>query len=158
MKPTELKRLEGNPGKKRLGREPQPTGTLTPPPFVTGDALAEWHRATAAMPPNFYKSADAPILAVYATAWITYRDALAAVEREGLTVLTTKGTPMSNPALRAALQSADLILRAADRLGMSPAARTRLAVQDDPPASKFVGLFGGRSDLRLVCADDPPAA
>jgi hypothetical protein len=44
-----------------------------------------------------------------------------------------------------------VILRASDRLGMSPSARTRLEVQDVPQVGKFDGLIGGaRGDLRLV--------
>lgn len=45
-KPTELKRLQGNPGKRRLNdSEPRPVATLPRcPSHLTGEAKAEWRR------------------------------------------------------------------------------------------------------------------
>jgi len=44
-KPTALKRLEGNPGKRKLNdNEPQPVAGCTAPAWLTPGARAEWDR------------------------------------------------------------------------------------------------------------------
>jgi P27 family predicted phage terminase small subunit len=148
-KATSLRKLEGNPSKRRINKkEPQPTGAAARPDFVTGAAADEWDRATGAMPPSFYTAADVPVLTVYCLAWVMYRNALAQVAREGMTSNGSTGQKVAHPALAVAAKQAELILRAADRLGMTPAARTRLQMPEDAPASKFDGLLGG--GLRVV--------
>ena len=150
-KPTHIRKLEGNPGKRPFNeREPEPTGPLTRPDFVTGEAAREWDRAVGAMPPGLYTAADAPVLTVYCLAWVMYRNALGQVAREGLLATGSTGQRVPHPAVAIAKAQAEIILRASDRLGMSPNARTRLEVQDQPKTSKFEGLIGGRGDLRLV--------
>jgi P27 family predicted phage terminase small subunit len=151
-KPTKLRKLEGVPGHARPinQREPEPTGPLARPEFVSGEAGREWDRAVAAMPPGLYTAADMPVLTVYCLAWVMYRNALAQVGREGMIAQGSMGQKVAHPAIAVAKAQAEIILRASDRLGMSPSARTRLEVRDQPPASKFDGLIGGRGDLRLV--------
>jgi P27 family predicted phage terminase small subunit len=150
-KPTKLRKLEGNPGKRPLNeKEPEPVGVARKPDFVTGAAAEEWDRALAAMPPRFYTFADVPVLTVYCLAWVQYRNALALVAREGMTSIGSTGQKTAHPALAVAAKQAEIILRASDRLGMSPVARTRLEIQDQTPASKFDGLIGADRGLRLV--------
>jgi P27 family predicted phage terminase small subunit len=154
-KPTLVRQLEGKPGHSRPinEREPQPTGQLVKPDIVTGEAAKEWDRAVGAMPPGIYTSADAPVLAVFSIAWVLYRNALGQVAREGMTAVGSTGQKVAHPSLATLAKQAELILRAADRLGMSPSARTRLAVGPEAPPGKFDGLLGG-APLRLVI---PPA-
>lgn len=151
-KPTKLRQLEGNPAKRPLnGREPEPVGLARPPAFVTGAAAEEWDRAVAAMPPGVYGATDIPTLTVYCLAWVMYRNALAQLAREGTIVAGSMGQKVAHPSVAIMAKQAEIILRAGDRLGMSPAARVRLEVQDAPQVSKFDGLIGKpRGDLRLV--------
>jgi P27 family predicted phage terminase small subunit len=81
---------------------------------------------------------------------VLYRNALGQVAREGMTALGSMGQKVPHPALATVAKQAEIILRAADRLGMGPVARARLEVRDQPQPSKFDGLIGGRGDLRLV--------
>ena len=151
-KPTKLRKLEGVPGHSRPlnEKEPQPTGPLVKPDFVTGEAAIEWDRAVGAMPDGLYTAADAPVLAVYCVAWVLFRNALAQVAREGMTAIGSMGQKISHPSLATVAKQSEIILRASDRLGMSPTARARLEIADDPgPARKFDGLLGG-AQLRLV--------
>jgi len=151
-KPTKLRKLEGVPGKSRPlnEREPQPTGPLVKPEFVTGEAAIEWDRTVGAMPDGLYTAADAPVLAVYCVAWVLFRNALAQVAREGMTATGSMGQKISHPSLATIAKQSEIILRASDRLGMSPSARTRLEMPDGAGAgSKFGGLLGG-AQLRLV--------
>jgi P27 family predicted phage terminase small subunit len=157
-KATKLRQLEGNPGKRKINKEePQPTGTLAKPDFVTGPAAQEWDRAVGAMPDGLYTAADAPVLAVYSVAWVLFRNALAQVAREGMTAIGSTGQKVTHPSLATLAKQAEIILRASDRLGMSPSARTRLTVGDDAPAGKFDGLLGG-AQLRVVTTNGRPAS
>jgi P27 family predicted phage terminase small subunit len=154
-KSSKLRALEGNPGKRPLNeREPQPTGPLVKPDFVTGEAASEWDRVVGAMPPGLYTAADAPVLAVYCVAWVLFRNSLAQVAREGMTATGSMGQKIAHPSLATVAKQSEIILRASDRLGMSPVARARLEVGDQPQASKFDGLLGG-AQLRLVTTNEP---
>ena len=154
-KPSKLKLLEGNPGRRPINdREPTPTGPLTKPDFISGDAAREWDRAVGAMPPGLYTAADAPVFAVYCVAWVLFRNALAQVAKEGMTAIGSTGQKVAHPSLAIAAKQSEIILKAADRLGMSPVARARLTVGETPGGGKFDGLLGG-AQLRLVTTTEP---
>jgi P27 family predicted phage terminase small subunit len=149
-KATTLKRLEGNPGKRKLNdAEPIPVGVLKKPSFVTDVAAEEWDRIIAAMPPGFYTPADTSTLTVYVCAWAMHRNAVLIIEREGMFSTGATGQTIAHPAIAIITTQAAIILKAGDRLGMSPAARTRLQMPNAAPAkSKFEGLIairGGRT-------------
>jgi P27 family predicted phage terminase small subunit len=158
-KPTKLRLLEGNPSKRPINaHEPQPVGAPVKPEFITGEAAREWDRTIRAMPDGFFTAADAPVLAVYCVSWVLFRNALAIVAQEGMTTPGPMGPDIAHPMLSVVAKQSETILRAADRLGMSPAARTRLTVGDLPEGgSKFAGLFGGHQ-LRLVSPPTGPKA
>lgn len=149
-KPTALKRLEGNPGNRPLNeREVRPVGQLQKPPIITGPAAEEWDRVVSSMPPGFYTPADAPVLANYCIAWVLYRNALSIIaktpkEGGGMEAKGSQGQTIAHPQLAVVRGFSELILKAADRLGMSPAARTRLATPEGAdPHGEFAGLIGG---------------
>ena len=154
-KPTKLRELEGVPGHRPINkREPEPIGPAVKPSRLKGKAAVEWDRAMAAMPAGLYTSADTPALAVYCQAWATYCEALDLLEREGMMAVGAAGQPAVHPAVAVMSKQAEVILRASDRLGMNPSARTRLQVQDKPAATKFSGLLSDQpqraGDLRVV--------
>jgi P27 family predicted phage terminase small subunit len=154
-KPTKLRRLEGVPGHHPINeREPHPTGPCVKPDFVTGEAAKEWDRAVASMPDGLYTSADAPVLAVFCIAWVLFRNSIAQVAREGMTSTGSTGQKTAHPSLAVISKQAEIILRASDRLGMSPSARTRLEMEAAEDGGKFAGLFGG-AQLRLVTPSEP---
>jgi P27 family predicted phage terminase small subunit len=153
-KPTKIRQLEGVPGHRPLNhREPQPNGACVRPDFVTGEAAKEWDRVLSCMPDGVYTSADAPVIAVYCIAWVLFRNAIAQVAREGMTANGSMGQKIAHPALLIAAKESEIILRSADRLGMSPSARSRLAMVDQPEPGKFDGLFGG-AQLHLVTSNE----
>lgn len=145
-KATKIRALEGNPAKRRLNdKEPTPEGAAIKPAHIVGAAAAEWDRVILSMPPGFYTAADVTVLEVYVLSWVTYRNALGVVAREGMTIKGSMGQLAAHPAQAIAAQQAQLILKAADRLGLSPAARARLEIKGEEKVNKFDGLLGGRS-------------
>jgi len=101
------------------------------------------------MPPGFYTPADVPVLANYCIAWVLYRNALAIIAKRpeeggGMEAKGSQGQTVAHPQLVVIRGFSELILKAADRLGMSPAARARLAAPEgQDPYGEFAGLIGG---------------
>jgi P27 family predicted phage terminase small subunit len=140
--PTKLRILSGNPGKRPINhREPQPIGPPQRPDFITGSAAEDWDRVIASMPPGFFTAADTPTLAVFCVSLTLHRAALAQVARGGLTSKGLDGQAIVNPMVGVVAREAQLVLRASDRLGLSPAARVGLEMPA-PGGGKFDGLIG----------------
>ncbi len=148
-RPTKLKLLEGNPGKRPINEnEVLPLGEIKKPSHITGPAAEEWDRVITSMPGGFYTAADVPTLSTYCVAWVLYRNALAIIARRpedggGMEATGSQGQKIAHPQLAVAKQYSELILKCADRLGMSPAARTRLQAPEEDPHGEFAGLIGG---------------
>src|SRR5262245_55838932 len=119
--PTYLKLLRGNPGKRPIRPEPEPSvpPSLPPPPdFLTDEARAEWARIA----PELFRLklltiVDIGPLAAYCQSfarWIEAERLLAQAAAndpaaKGLTVRGAMGTPILNPLLKAArLCAADM--------------------------------------------------
>lgn len=135
-KPSALKRLEGNPGRRPLNEREATTRKRKPkmPAYLTGDEQAEWRRITrelAAM--RLLTSADADAIAMYCQVAVRYRKASDEVARDGLTVLTPNGYPVINPALSIVNKCIQQMHRLLTEFGMTPASRSRIAVPE--PAS-----------------------
>ena len=85
-KPTNLKVLEGNPGKRPLNEsEPQPDPTIPDcPEWLHEDARVEWERIT----PELHRlglltSIDRAALAGYCESWAQYKQAIEFLHRHG---------------------------------------------------------------------------
>jgi P27 family predicted phage terminase small subunit len=153
--PTVIKLLRGNPGKRRIGREPElliPENVPEPPPFITGYACDEWWRVA----PELHRFGlltigDVMLFAVYCAAyarWRTAEEVLAEMAKRdavasGLLIQRTSGSAAQNPLIRIAANAAAEMVRFAGHFGMTPAARVRISagVAYEPPSSgKFDGL------------------
>src|SRR5512146_3571476 len=155
-KPTKLKILEGNRGHRPLNTaEPHPTvGIPKPPRWLRAFPLAvkEWRREAKILNDmGILTLADASVLAQHAYLGAELQQLAADIQKEGRTVevkglnkhfetivLNVKANPKC-------VQQANLLkdYRAlGSALGLDPTGRTRLKVEPDKPASKFMGLIG----------------
>lgn len=157
-KPTALKILEGNPGRRELN-DLEPACDLPPvkPHTVGADeiASAEWDRIIAAMPPQVYTALDTGMLANYALAWSMLVRAQMSLDSDGLLINIFDRNPETNeqycvgvkinPAARVWKAASATLIQCADRLGLSPGVRSRLQLptRDEKPKSKFAGLMNG---------------
>lgn len=146
--PTVLKEVLGNPGKRPLPKaEPLPVGAPVMPAHLEGEAAVEWDRVVRAMPPQLYTSADVSTITTYCNAWALYVRALAEVKRKGLFAKGSMGQIVANPALAVVKAQAEVMLKAGDRLGLSPAARARLEMPDasnEDPEDALFAKPGGK--------------
>ena len=153
--PTYLRLLRGNPSKRAVRPEPQPTQTPEtpdPPPFIVGYAADEWWRCGPQLHHlGLLTPSDVMPFAAYCQAyarWRTAEELLAGMaERDPVTgALLDKsadGTPRQNPLVRVARNAASDMLRYASEFGMTPAARAHIAtgVYGGGGPGKFDGLL-----------------
>lgn len=146
-KPTHLKLLEGNPGKRAINHtEPVPEFDLIDaPPDLTEGAKRAWEYIIVSSPKGMLKTLDLGQLKLWVVAFDIYNSAYAAVKNGGLVVLSDTGKPMKNPYLQIMDQQAAIMTTCADRLGFTPTARSKIhagAGLKQDPKEKF-GIFKG---------------
>jgi P27 family predicted phage terminase small subunit len=146
-KPTAIKRLEGNPGKRALNdREPEPTTGCTPPAWLPPGALAEWTRVY----PELQALGLATVVDQAAlSCWCLAVDTLERASRQ-LTPTAENPTPeiQITESGYECVSGAELLRRQAikdirafqDLFGFSPAARSRISVpqKDDDDLEALV--------------------
>lgn len=155
-KPTHLKLIEGNPGKRKVNPvEPVPLPELhAPPPFLPQEGQDEWKRvATELYNLGLLTVVDRTALAAYCHSYAIWKQATDAINQmaardqltRGLMIKTTNGNAIQNPLIGTANKAASDMVRYAAEFGMTPSARARISAQ--PPGgagSKFHGLIGGQ--------------
>lgn len=132
-KPTHMKRLQGNPGKRPLNaREPKPNGNLkAPPSHFSVEQIAVWNYAIENAPPGLLKNLDLSTLEVWTTACVLHREAMELVRKDGLVVTAPSGYLMANPALSSLNTQAGIMLKSAGELGFTPSSRSRISISEE---------------------------
>ena len=151
-KPTELKRLEGNPGKRALpANEPRPEPAMPAcPAFIKGSGRREWKRiAPELLKLGLLTRIDRAALAGYCIGWMQLEEvetalskmkksgrALAKLKKanpdmkanisNGMVSITSNGNAIIEPLLSVRKQALETIHKFGTEFGMSPAARTRI--------------------------------
>ena len=140
-KPTALKVIAGNPGKRALNaHEPQPRADLAEPPaWLTERQKVTWREVIELSPPGLLKDVDASLFAVWVVAFDLYQEASEKLARTGMLIKAPNtGVPMQSPFLAIVNRQAQIMLKAASEMGFTPASRSRVvvkadkAIQDDP--------------------------
>ena len=154
-KPTHLKLIEGNPGKRKVsvGIEPAPEMHL-PPTFLPQEGQDEWRRVSQELYNlGLLTVVDRTALAAYCHSYAIWKQATDAINQmasrdlltRGLMIKTTNGNAIQNPLIGTANKAAADMVRYAAEFGMTPSARARISA--NPPGgagSKFHGLIGGQ--------------
>ncbi len=124
-KPAFLKLLAGNPGKRKLGRNPEPTGRPGPAPrYLCALARREYKRLVETCP--WVTAADAGIVEGAAAQYAIWRDALTKMATTGTTYTAGTGLEKVHPVYQVLQASGTLYLRLCAELGATPANRTRV--------------------------------
>jgi len=136
-KPTWLKDVSGNPGKRSQNKnEPKPARATShrAPAGLSPEAKKHWaivakQLADVGILTNLDKSA----LVVYCEAWARWRIATDHVHAEGMLVTQPGGYLAQNPYLSIANKAFDHLQKLMVEFGMTPSSRTRIEV---PPAEQ----------------------
>lgn len=137
-KPTALKLLAGNPGKRAINkREPKPKGAPVAPNVLPIAALAVWNRLVMAMPSGVYTDADHALLAAYCLAVANWQDVTVALQTAPMLVAGSTGQVVVNPLFKHQEAQAKLMAQLGAQLGLNPAARQSLTVDEPDEVDKF---------------------
>ncbi|MBE0428396.1 MAG: phage terminase small subunit P27 family [Thermoleophilia bacterium] len=124
-KPTALRVIEGNPGKRPLkDNEPKPKPLLGGcPKHLTGDARQAWQHYAALG--YWLTEVDSCLLEVLCVNIGIWKEARAIIKQEGI-IDDSKPTLRAHPALKVAADAEKIMLRICQDLGFTPATRSRL--------------------------------
>jgi P27 family predicted phage terminase small subunit len=125
--------IRGNPGKRPLNdSEPIPEGDLVDPPdWMSEGQKTGWNYAIENAPVGLLKKLDRSVLAAWVVAEDLHRRAAEMIEKFGiLTKAPNTGLPIQSPYLPVVNKQAQIMLKAAEQLGFTPAARSRIQIAE----------------------------
>lgn len=136
-KPTHLKLVTGNPGRRPLPKaEAKVVPALpSPPPHLSDEAKVEWGRVSEELfKVGLLSGVDRAALAAYCQAyarWVQAERAIAKLAEHdpitgGLLTRTTNGNAIQNPLVGTANKAMQDMVRYAAEFGMTPSARSRI--------------------------------
>ncbi len=130
-KPDILKKLAGNPGKRKLKNLGKVRSEIPDrPAHLNAEAVAEWDRIAPLLAQmGLLSNLDRANLAAYCLAWSRWVEAEKELEKGGTVVKSPNGYPIQNPYLAVANQAAKQMQSLGSEFGLSPSARSRLDVQ-----------------------------
>jgi P27 family predicted phage terminase small subunit len=134
-KPTALKKLQGNMGRRPLNENEPALDTTMPacPRWLTAEARAEWRRvATKLHKAGILTNVDRAVLAAYCQAWSDWVSTSKQLEQEPTVIVPDDDTGKRrylNPTTTAANSARDAMIKYARELGMTPSARTGIKIE-----------------------------
>ena len=141
-KPTALKRIDGNPGKRAINTtEPQFTAKAPQcPKHLTPEARKEWRRVSRELlDKNLLQVVDRAALAAYCqnwARWVQAENEMAAPEFH-LIETTDKGYQYISPWLNVANQALKQMRSFLTEFGLTPASRTRIQVPEQAEHDEY---------------------
>ena len=145
-KPTRLRVIQGNPGKRPLNKnEPKPALGRPPcPRWLNEEAKKEWRRIVPELARiGVLTIVDRLALAGYCQAYARWRQAEEAIEKYGMIGKTESGYVQQLPYVSIAQKSLALMRNLAAEFGMTPSSRSRIKAdtseKDKDPFEEFLG-------------------
>ena len=128
-KPTAVKKLEGNPGKRKLNtKEPNPgKGMPDCPAWLLPEAKTEWIRLSEKLNQmGVLTEIDRSAFAAYCQSYARWKEAQEHINSEGATYETENGMQRPNPWVAICNTEQRLMMQAASEFGLTPSARSRI--------------------------------
>ncbi len=128
-KPTAIKTLEGNPGKRPLNpREPQPHRRApTCPEWLEAEAKTEWARMACQLEDiGVLTEIDRAAFAGYCQAYARWREAEEFISKHGSIVKTPSGYWQQVPQVSIAQTYLKIMHKFCEQFGFTPSARSRI--------------------------------
>ena len=148
-KPTALKILEGNPGKRPINEnEPiPPKGTVKCPTWLEPEAKKEWKRLAPSLEAmGVLTQVDLTAFAGYCQAYARWKEAEEFITQHGTIVRTSSGYWQQVPQVSIAQTYLKIMNRFAEQFGLTPSSRSRIIASDGGPANaadEMESLLGG---------------
>ncbi len=134
--PVAVKKIKGTLQKCRTNdHEPKPVGTLgEPPEYMSDNAKEAWRYAVQHAPPGLLSALDAAVLERWANCAGMYREALAKINRSGVSgmlIKTPSGILRRSP-LMDVIRDLALEMKGYEaEMGFTPASRSRVQVAQE---------------------------
>ena len=143
-KPTALKLIQGNPGKRPINKnEPQPAKRrMKAPAHLSVEAKKEWrYMATKLFKMGLLTEIDRAALAGYCQAYGRWVEAENILNEKGPLYKTENGCILQSPMLCVANRAMDQMYKFLTEFGMSPSSRSRVVVRKDEPEDLAAEFF-----------------
>jgi P27 family predicted phage terminase small subunit len=160
-KPTAIRRIEGNRGKRAWNHdEPQPPdGIPRCPAYLAPVARTEWRRVARALyDMGVLTTLDRAALAAYAQSYAKWVEAEQKLKETPPLLKTPSGYVQQSPWIGIANKQLELMGRYMTELGMTPAARSRVAAEDPRmvlPTIEFHTIYEARPDTVIEATARP---
>ena len=138
--PLAIKKIKGTVQKCRINpNEPKPVGVLcTPPDYMSESAKEAWNYAVANSPTGLLSALDGALLERWANCSGMYREALAKINRAGVSAMlikTPSGILRRSPLMDVIRDLAQEMKGYESEMGFSPASRSRISMPAETPNS-----------------------
>lgn len=143
-KPTNLRLLQGNPGRVKINEnEPKPAVCIPEPPeFLEGLALDEWHRMGKILFFNgILTEMDVAAFAGYCINYARIAEAERHIREEGGVITTSNGNLIQSPWVGISNTAQKQMNTFLTAFGMSPVSRSRVTAQakeEENPLKEFL--------------------
>ncbi len=144
-KPTRVKVITGNPGKRPLNlNEPRPEPAVPEcPPELGASAQREWTRLVGELASlRVLTNLDRAALAAYCGAYALWAEATEAIGKYGVMIKSPTGFPIQSPYVSIANRQAEIMMRIASEFGFTPASRGRISAPAPTEPTLFDQLEG----------------
>ena len=147
-KPTAIKELEGNPGKRKLNEnEPKPARKAPScPKWLLPEAKREWRRLAKTMEAmGTLTEADRTAFAAYCQNYARWKEAEERITDRGLVIRTPSGYPQQVPYVSIAMQYQKAMSQFEEKFGLDPSSRSRIVAGagENGPEDELDALLGG---------------
>lgn len=152
-KPTAIKVLEGNPGKRPLNKaEPKPKSKAPKcPGWLEAEAKKEWRRMAKQLEQlGLLTEVDRVAFAGYCQAYARWKEAEEFISQHGTIVKTPSGYWQQVPQVSIASTYLKIMGKFCEQFGLTPSARSRLITgqsdaEEDP--MELMLMMGGKKDV-----------
>ena len=148
-KPSKLRLLQGNAGKRPINkREPQPAPSVPDPPEHLSElARQEWTRMAGQLATlGLLTDLDRAAFAAYCQTYARWIDAEEAIKKTGTIVKAPSNYPILSPYLSIANRALDQMRAFMTEFGLTPSSRSRIAVGPRPETDEMEDfLFGSKT-------------
>jgi len=139
-KPTALRLIQGNPGKRAINHQEPiiPPADVSPPAHLSGRASAEWRRiAPLLLDAGVLTRSDTDALGIYCEALGRLAEAHAHLQETGYLIRSPNGYPIQNPWYAVMKECHEVIRAFGNEFGMTPASRSKIRVDDSKLHDEF---------------------
>lgn len=144
-KPTALKLLAGNPGKRAINKDEPKLRPAIPscPRELSLRVKREWRKlAVQLYEAGVLTEIDRIALAGLVTSYVRWIEAQEGLIKTGLLVKGPLGMPRQNPLIRIVIEAQAEYVRLLGEFGMTPSSRSRLRVEKPAEPDEFAREFG----------------